>query len=74
MSRLHIVCRPNEFEYSQFVHRSGVAFVQVLGGLDGFLWLNNRLFNSHFHGGGNSQQQQRQKQEAVVDADKLSWS
>ncbi|SNX83284.1 probable Vacuolar membrane-associated protein IML1 [Melanopsichium pennsylvanicum] len=43
--------RPNEFEFSQFVHRSGVAFVQVLGGLDGFLWLNNRLFNSHAHAG-----------------------
>ncbi|PWZ00659.1 hypothetical protein BCV70DRAFT_174985, partial [Testicularia cyperi] len=46
--------RPNEFEYSQFVHRSGVAFVQVLGGRDGFLWLNNRLFNSHL---GNGQRQ-----------------
>lgn len=44
--------RPNEFEFSQFVHRTGVAFVQVLGGLDGFLWLNNRLFNSHAHGAG----------------------
>uniref|UniRef100_V5EW85 Vacuolar membrane-associated protein IML1 n=1 Tax=Kalmanozyma brasiliensis (strain GHG001) TaxID=1365824 RepID=V5EW85_KALBG len=58
--------RPNEFEYSQFVHRSGVAFVQVLGGLDGFLWLNNRLFNSHAHGSG----RQHAKQEGP-DADKL---
>ncbi|KAN0063251.1 vacuolar membrane-associated protein iml1 [Thecaphora frezii] len=39
--------RPSHFEYSQFVHRSGVGFVQVLGGKDGFLWLNNRLFTSH---------------------------
>ncbi|PWN42538.1 hypothetical protein IE81DRAFT_313369 [Ceraceosorus guamensis] len=39
--------RPKHFTYSQFVHRSGVAFVQVLGGAEGFLWLNNRLFNSH---------------------------
>lgn len=31
------------FKYSQWVHRSGVAFVQVLGGKDGFLFLTNRL-------------------------------
>ncbi|KAJ7497489.1 hypothetical protein FB451DRAFT_234487 [Mycena latifolia] len=31
------------FKYSQFVHRSGVAFVQVLGGEKGFLFLTNRL-------------------------------
>ncbi|KAF8646946.1 hypothetical protein AX16_007038 [Volvariella volvacea WC 439] len=31
------------FKYSQFVHRSGVAFVQVLGGVQGFLFLTNRL-------------------------------
>ena len=31
------------FKYSQFVHRSGVAFVQVLGGSRGFLFLTNRL-------------------------------
>lgn len=30
--------RPKHFEYSQFVHRSGVAFVQVVGGAEGFLW------------------------------------
>lgn len=46
--------RPSRFDYSQFVHRSGVAFVQVIGGVQGFLWLNNRLFNSHNLGpGGN---------------------
>lgn len=43
--------RPARFDHSQFVHRSGVAFVQVLGGAQGFLWLNNRLYNSHFSGG-----------------------
>ena len=79
--------RPNEFEYSQFVHRSGVAFVQVLGGLDGFLWLNNRLFNNHAHGHGTNagrgretgpgrnapapQQPQQGAQEAAADADQL---
>ncbi|KAI6045628.1 hypothetical protein EDC04DRAFT_2877047 [Pisolithus marmoratus] len=31
------------FKYSQFVHRSGVAFIQVLGGSQGFLFLTNRL-------------------------------
>ncbi|KAI6166822.1 hypothetical protein EDD17DRAFT_1095190 [Pisolithus thermaeus] len=30
-------------KYSQFVHRSGVAFVQVLRGSQGFLFLTNRL-------------------------------
>ncbi|KAK0563054.1 vacuolar membrane-associated protein iml1 [Tilletia horrida] len=39
--------RPPRFDYSQFVHRSGIAFVQVVGGEAGFLWLNNRLFTSH---------------------------
>ncbi|KAJ3558430.1 hypothetical protein NM688_g932 [Phlebia brevispora] len=31
------------FKYSQWVHRSGVAFVQILGGAGGFLFLTNRL-------------------------------
>ncbi|KAL0572471.1 vacuolar membrane-associated protein iml1 [Marasmius crinis-equi] len=31
------------FKYSQFVHRTGVAFVQVMGGAQGFLFLTNRL-------------------------------
>ena len=35
--------RRKAFKYSQFVHRSGVAFVQVLGGSLGFLFLTNRL-------------------------------
>ncbi|KAI6150578.1 hypothetical protein BKA82DRAFT_12489 [Pisolithus tinctorius] len=34
------------FKYSQFVHRSGVAFVQVLGDSQGFLFLTNRLMGS----------------------------
>ncbi|CAO1613053.1 unnamed protein product [Parajaminaea phylloscopi] len=46
--------RPSRFDYSQFVHRSGIAFVQVVGGTRGFLWLTNRLFNSHINPGGNS--------------------
>nr|GAT60204.1 predicted protein [Mycena chlorophos] len=35
--------RRSPFNYSQFVHRSGFAFVQVLGGEKGFLFLTNRL-------------------------------
>lgn len=35
--------RRSPFKYSQWVHRSGVAFVQVLGGSQGFLFLTNRL-------------------------------
>lgn len=38
--------RPKKFERSQFVHRSGLAFAQILGGAEGFLWLDNRLYNS----------------------------
>jgi len=35
--------RRSPFRYSQFVHRSGVAFVQVLDDSRGFLFLTNRL-------------------------------
>ena len=35
--------RRSEFTHSQFVHRTGVAFIQVLGGAEGFLFLTNRL-------------------------------
>jgi len=31
------------YKYSQFVHRTGVAFIQVVGGARGFLFLTNRL-------------------------------
>lgn len=33
------------YKYSQFVHRSGAAFVQVVGGGEGFLFLPNRLMS-----------------------------
>ena len=32
------------FEYSQFCHRTGLALVQCVGGKQGFLWCDNRLF------------------------------
>jgi hypothetical protein len=35
--------RRGSFKYSQWVHRSGVVFAQVLGGTNGFLFLTNRL-------------------------------
>jgi len=35
--------RRSSTKYSQFVHRSGVAFVQVLHGTEGFVYLTNRL-------------------------------
>ena len=35
--------RRSPYRYSQFVHRSGVAFIQLLGGYKGFLFLTNRL-------------------------------
>ncbi|THH20912.1 hypothetical protein EW146_g569 [Bondarzewia mesenterica] len=40
------------FTYSQFVHRSGVAFVQVVGGAQGFLFLTNRLMGPGRVGAG----------------------
>ncbi|CAD6888971.1 unnamed protein product [Tilletia laevis] len=51
--------RPPKFDYSQFVHQSGIAFVQVLGGEEGFLWLNNRLFTSHLPANSRAGQGQR---------------
>ncbi|OCH92225.1 hypothetical protein OBBRIDRAFT_464550 [Obba rivulosa] len=35
--------RRSPYKHSQWVHKSGVAFVQVVGGNQGFLFLTNRL-------------------------------
>ncbi|GLB34559.1 putative vacuolar membrane-associated protein Iml1 [Lyophyllum shimeji] len=35
--------RRSPYKYTQFVHRSGMGFVQVLGGSQGFMFLTNRL-------------------------------
>ncbi|KAG6860105.1 hypothetical protein C0995_015716 [Termitomyces sp. Mi166 len=35
--------RRSSYKYSQFVHRSGMGFVQVLGCSQGFIFLTNRL-------------------------------
>lgn len=36
--------RRKKFTHSQFVHKTGLAFVQIVGGKEGFRWLTNRLF------------------------------
>ncbi|KZO99195.1 hypothetical protein CALVIDRAFT_495430 [Calocera viscosa TUFC12733] len=35
--------RHSPYTYPQYIHRSGLAFVQVVGGTDGFQWLANGL-------------------------------
>jgi hypothetical protein len=47
------------FKHSQFVHRSGVAFVQVLGGSQGFLFLTNRLLGPGRMGSAMKSKEQR---------------
>ncbi|KAF8582674.1 hypothetical protein K439DRAFT_1413077 [Ramaria rubella] len=37
--------RRSSYRYTQFVHRSGAAFVQVMGGQEGFRFLTNRLLS-----------------------------
>ncbi|RUS26722.1 hypothetical protein BC938DRAFT_484206 [Jimgerdemannia flammicorona] len=36
-----------EYHYDQYVHVSGVAFIQVAPPGEGFFWVNNRLLTSH---------------------------
>ncbi|KAG5459132.1 MAG: hypothetical protein BJ554DRAFT_504, partial [Olpidium bornovanus] len=55
------------FRWSQFVHRSGVAFVQVVPG-EGFLWTNNRLLTSH---AGNPGQGKAASANATASPDEL---
>ncbi|KAM3588807.1 vacuolar membrane-associated protein iml1 [Umbelopsis sp. WA50703] len=35
------------YPYDQYIHRSGVAFVQIRPQGEGFYWVNNRLFTNH---------------------------
>lgn len=53
------------FDHSQFVHRSGVALVQCVGGQEGFLWSDNRLFFS-------ASSRYRSEQYATVDGQNLT--
>jgi DEP domain-containing protein 5 len=52
--------RRSPFQYSQFVHRSGIAFVQVIGGSDGYRFLTNRL-HRQCHGNVLSARQLREQ-------------
>ncbi|RUS15805.1 hypothetical protein BC937DRAFT_91975 [Endogone sp. FLAS-F59071] len=36
-----------EYRYDQYVHISGVSFIQIAPSGEGFFWVNNRLFTSH---------------------------
>ncbi|KAK7038281.1 DEP domain-containing protein [Favolaschia claudopus] len=58
--------RRSPFKYSQFVHRSGVAFVQILGGEKGFLFLTNRLM-----GPGRMGTTHKTNHRPAVEADKI---
>ncbi|RIA87584.1 hypothetical protein C1645_827583 [Glomus cerebriforme] len=35
------------YKYSQYIHRSGVAFIQICNPGEGFLWVNNRAYTTH---------------------------
>ncbi|KAI9497719.1 hypothetical protein BDB00DRAFT_784640 [Zychaea mexicana] len=35
------------YKYDQYIHRSGVAFVQIRPDNEGFYWVNNRLYTNH---------------------------
>jgi hypothetical protein len=39
--------RRSPFTHSQYVHRSGIAFVQVVGGSEGYRFLTNRLLQQN---------------------------
>ncbi|KAG1728619.1 uncharacterized protein EDB91DRAFT_1161332 [Suillus paluster] len=47
------------FKHSQFIHRSGVAFVQVIGGSQGLLFLTNRLLGPGRMGSAMKSKEQR---------------
>ncbi|KAG2037378.1 hypothetical protein BDR03DRAFT_920145 [Suillus americanus] len=53
------------FKHSQFVHRSGVAFVQVVGGSQGLLFLTNRLLGPGRM--GNAMKSKEQRPETVAE-------
>ncbi|KAI7859494.1 hypothetical protein BDC45DRAFT_216782 [Circinella umbellata] len=37
----------NAYKYDQYIHRSGVAFIQIRPNNEGFYWVNNRLYTNH---------------------------
>ncbi|ORY00219.1 hypothetical protein K493DRAFT_392196 [Basidiobolus meristosporus CBS 931.73] len=46
--------------YSQYIHRSGVAIIQICDPGEGFLWVNNRLFTSHSNSGSQNKNMSNQ--------------
>ncbi|KAF9008542.1 hypothetical protein BDZ89DRAFT_1078965 [Hymenopellis radicata] len=56
--------RRSPYKYSQFIHRSGVAFIQVKGGTEGFLFLTNRLM-------GSGRTRGKEEKRPAVEAEKL---
>ena len=68
------------FKHSQWVHRSGVAFVQIIGGREGFLFLTNRLLapgklgpaSKHLRSGSAAEEIRRQLQKTCSDKDSLA--
>lgn len=44
---LHYSCIREPYKYDQYIHRSGVAFVQIRPDHQGFYWVNNRLYTNH---------------------------
>jgi hypothetical protein len=64
--------RRSPFEYSQYVHRSGVAFVQVVGGTEGYRFLTNRLHEQGHREGISARQLKAQLLEFCSDAAALT--
>ncbi|CAG7852569.1 Vacuolar membrane-associated protein IML1 [Serendipita indica DSM 11827] len=63
--------RNSEFNFSQYVHKSGLAFVQVIEG-KGFSWLTNRLATTRQHssdhdGRGRDNQDSQERPNRIMD-------
>jgi len=63
--------RRTPFQYSQYVHKSGVAFVQLIGGSEGFRFLTNRLYAQSRRDAISAKQLREQMQEFCCDVDAL---
>lgn len=64
--------RRSPFQYSQYVHRSGVAFVQVIGGSEGFRFLTNRLLQKSQRETASASQLRRDMQKFCSDTNALA--
>ena len=60
--------RRSSYKYTQFVHRSGAAFVQVIGGQEGFRFLTNRLLAPGRLGGARNRTTLSQVADDIRDA------